>query len=146
MTTAELTCRSGLHPTDGERDYRGGCKACSEDARLSRVESRVERMRRLLSEACAPRPGWQADAECGGKDPTVFLPVDGQGLNADQIANANLIRHLKAKRSCGMCPVRRDCLGYALLGSLPPAGTWGGEFFVAADWTAVRAARKEMGL
>jgi len=146
MTTTEQLCRSGLHPADGEKDSRGGCKACSEGARLVRVESRVERMRRLVAEARHPRPGWQVDAECGGEDPTVFLPVDGQGQSADQIANANLIRHLKAKRLCDACPVRLDCLGYALLGSLPPAGTWGGEFFVTADWTAARSARKEMGL
>ena len=138
------TCRSGQHViAEVGQDSRGGCKACSTEARYGREESRVERMRRLMAEARTPRPGWQADAECGGKDVTVFLPVDARGQSADQVANRNLVRHLEAKRSCAVCSVRLDCLGYAVLGELPPHGTWGGEFFSEPDWVAKKQVLKQ---
>lgn len=146
MTTTELTCYSGLHPANAQKDSRGGCKACSDKARLARVESRVERMKSLISEAQPPRPGWQVEARCSGEDPTMFLPVDGRGQTADVIAALNLERHSQAKLMCWACPVQRDCLGFALLGEQNQYGTWGSEFFVEADWTAAKVARKELGL
>lgn len=150
MTSAvNEACRSGRHViAEAGIDSRGGCKACSTSARLDRVESRVERIRRLVDEAREPRPGWQVQAKCGGMDPTMFLPVDGRGQSADEIANRNLIRHNAAKRVCADCPVKADCLGFVLLGFLGGAakqyGTWSGEFFAEADWTAAAQVRKEM--
>ena len=44
---------------------------------------------------------WRADALCAGSDRVLFFP--GHGM-----ANR------EAKRLCSLCPVRRQCLDYAL--------------------------------
>jgi WhiB family redox-sensing transcriptional regulator len=63
--------------------------------------------------------GWQLDpapwtrhAACIGADPTVFFP--GRGGHADQ-----------ARTYCNRCPVRADCLDYALRWNIQH-GIWGG--------------------
>lgn len=147
--TAEVLCRNGRHAlTEATRTPRGECKPCADESRFMREESKVGRMRRLFAEVREPRPGWQADAECGGKDPTPFLPVDGRGQSADEISSRNLVRHNKAKRVCAVCPVREDCGGFVLLGFLRGGvkqyGTWGSEFFAESDWTAAAQVRKEL--
>lgn len=149
MTAVNEMCRSGQHSlAEVGVDGHGACKACADEARSVRVESRVGRMRRLFAETQEPRPGWQADAKCGGEDPTNFLSVDGRGQSADVIANRNLLRHNKAKQVCSLCPVKKDCGGFVLLGFLRAGvkqyGTWSGEFFAEADWTAAAQAKKEM--
>lgn len=150
MTAVSEMCRSGQHhlATVGV-DHRGGCKGCADGSRYEREETKVGRMRRLLREAKTPRPGWQVDAKCGGQDPAMWMPVDGQqGQTADVIASRNRVRHDAAKRVCGLCPVREDCLDWVLQGFLHGGvkqyGTWGAEFFAEADWTAAAQARKEM--
>lgn len=149
MTAVNEMCRSGQHSlAEVGVDGRGGCKGCADTSRYVREESRVDRMRRLFASATEPRAGWQVDAECGGQNPVMFMPVDGQGLTADIIAARNLVRHDAAKRVCAECPVRQDCLGSVLLGFLDDKtkqyGTWGGEFFAESDWTAAAQVRKEM--
>lgn len=59
---------------------------------------------------------WHEDAACVGTDPDSFYPEPGPGLMADIAA---------AKRVCARCPVRRDCLRYALDHG-EREGIWGG--------------------
>ena len=62
-------------------------------------------------------PGWWPLALCAETDPEVFFPEKG-GNNAP------------AKRVCGRCEVRAECLEYALSWpGLPLDGIWGGTSF-----------------
>jgi WhiB family redox-sensing transcriptional regulator len=58
------------------------------------------------------RPAWMAQGACRGEDPALFFPVVG--------ANA-----AKARAICSSCPVRPECLAYALADP-ESAGVWGG--------------------
>lgn len=49
---------------------------------------------------------------CNEKDPDIFFPSDGSGVE-------------KAKRICAECPVRMECLEYALENKVNH-GIWGG--------------------
>ena len=60
--------------------------------------------------------GWMARGACHGIDPELFFPISATGRSTPQI-NA-------AKAVCGRCPVREDCLSYAL--RVMPDGIWGG--------------------
>jgi len=71
--------------------------------------------------ALPPRPnwGWQDAAACRGKDVVLFFGPDGERQPEREI------RERKAKAVCGACPVRAECLTYAV--SRPEKyGTWGG--------------------
>lgn len=57
------------------------------------------------------RPDWQAHGACQGADPNVFFPNNGA-------AHA-------AKAVCAVCPVRAECLDYALDNN-EQFGVWGG--------------------
>lgn len=59
---------------------------------------------------------WHEDAACVGTDPDSFFPEPGPGIGEDNAA---------AKRVCARCPVRAQCLGYALAHA-EPEGIWGG--------------------
>ncbi len=143
MTAVSELCRNNLHSAE-HRNSKGECKPCEDSARFARGESKVQRMKRLLSEAQQPKPGWQADALCGGADPTDWVLVDGRGKGSHAIEQQNRQRHERAKRVCVMCPVRKSCLGFALLGEVQQYGTWGAELLTVTDWEAARQARKEM--
>lgn len=68
-----------------------------------------------------PRPGWgwQDLAACRGKDVVLFFGPDGERQPEREI------RERQAKALCASCPVRGDCLAYAI--SRPEKyGTWGG--------------------
>jgi len=59
-----------------------------------------------------PRPGWQHWAACKSSDPELFFTERGQPTTP-------------AKRICGGCLVREDCLEYAM--TIPERfGIWGG--------------------
>jgi len=60
---------------------------------------------------------WQAAGACLSADPEIFFPVSGTGASAPQIA--------QARRICGRCPVRRECLDFAM-SSGEMHGIWGG--------------------
>lgn len=60
---------------------------------------------------------WVRGALCMGADPEVFFP-DGTGAPA-------LRDESRAKAICAACPVRRDCLDWAL-GVGEADGIWGG--------------------
>lgn len=68
-----------------------------------------------------PRPswGWQDAAACRGEDLWLFYGSDGE-RQLDREA-----REVKAKAVCMRCPVRAECLDYAVDRS-EKYGTWGG--------------------
>src|SRR3954447_25167315 len=55
---------------------------------------------------------WMAQGSCRGMNPSVFFPSDGAGFEA-------------AQRICMECPVRAECLEYALANRIEQ-GAWGG--------------------
>ena len=60
---------------------------------------------------------WRRKAICRDTDPDVFFPVGTTGYALVQID--------KAKGICDQCPVRTDCLDYALETN-QDSGIWGG--------------------
>lgn len=50
---------------------------------------------------------WRVSASCRSVDPELFFPVGVTGPAVEQVA--------AAKRVCARCPVREECLGYALV-------------------------------
>jgi len=55
---------------------------------------------------------WMALGKCSELDPAIFFPHDGVGVEA-------------AKRICMECPVKAECLEYALANRIAH-GVWGG--------------------
>lgn len=55
---------------------------------------------------------WMFHARCRGINPTEFFPSDGTGVET-------------AQRVCAACPVRLECLEYALQNRIEH-GVWGG--------------------
>lgn len=55
---------------------------------------------------------WMLNARCRGINPAEFFPSDGSGVEA-------------ARRMCAECPVRAECLEYALEHRIDQ-GVWGG--------------------
>lgn len=55
---------------------------------------------------------WMLDAKCRGTQPAGFFPSDGLGVE-------------RAQRVCEECPVRAECLEYALTHRIEH-GVWGG--------------------
>jgi WhiB family transcriptional regulator, redox-sensing transcriptional regulator len=60
---------------------------------------------------------WWSLAACQATDPDLFFPISGSGPALGQVA--------RAKAVCASCPVRTDCLSYALAAD-PMQGVWGG--------------------
>jgi WhiB family redox-sensing transcriptional regulator len=60
---------------------------------------------------------WPSYAACFGADPELFFPIGETGPALLQIA--------EAKEVCGRCPVRQQCLQWAL-DTDQNAGVWGG--------------------
>jgi WhiB family redox-sensing transcriptional regulator len=60
---------------------------------------------------------WRASAACRDTDPELFFPVGTPGRVLTQVD--------QAKQICRDCPVRVDCLSWALRHSLA-FGIWGG--------------------
>lgn len=61
--------------------------------------------------------GWAELAACKDEDPELFFPISDIGPGARQTA--------QAKAVCARCPVRSECLGYALDNGLDH-GVFGG--------------------
>lgn len=55
---------------------------------------------------------WRARSRCGGQDPAQFFP-SGRPSN-------------DSKAGCAGCPVRQECLDFALESPWEPWGIWGG--------------------
>jgi WhiB family transcriptional regulator, redox-sensing transcriptional regulator len=65
----------------------------------------------------AARRQWRSAAACRSADPDLFFPVSSSGRALEQVAEAKAI--------CARCPVRPECLAFALrTGQLH--GVWGG--------------------
>lgn len=64
------------------------------------------------AEAGFPDQGWAVQALCAQVDPEVWFPAKGSVNKA-------------AKAVCAKCPVRAECLSYALATG-QPFGVWGG--------------------
>jgi WhiB family transcriptional regulator, redox-sensing transcriptional regulator len=60
---------------------------------------------------------WWSLAACQHADPDLFFPVSGMGPDRAQLVGAKAV--------CARCPVRSDCLRYALAAG-PVQGVWGG--------------------
>jgi WhiB family redox-sensing transcriptional regulator len=65
-------------------------------------------------------PPWQFHAACRGEDASLFF-APGYFERREEKAR----REAKAKAICARCPVRVDCLDYALR-IKEPHGVWGG--------------------
>ena len=64
--------------------------------------------------------GWQWRAACRGEDSGLFFaPADPEPRDE------RLARERKAKELCAVCPVRVECLEYAVR-TREPYGIWGG--------------------
>jgi WhiB family transcriptional regulator, redox-sensing transcriptional regulator len=62
---------------------------------------------------------WQDRAACAGLDVQLFFAQDSKRSQEREI------REAKAKAICALCPVRAQCLDYALKNSIRH-GIWGG--------------------
>lgn len=74
---------------------------------------------RRQADRSQPQWGWQDAAACRGEDIELFFGPDGERQPEREV------RERKAKAICSRCPVRGECLEYAL--SKPERyGVWGG--------------------
>jgi WhiB family transcriptional regulator, redox-sensing transcriptional regulator len=64
--------------------------------------------------------GWQYQAACRGEDSELFFAPNYFEKKEEKEA-----REAKAKAICARCPVRSECLDYALR-NREPHGIWGG--------------------
>lgn len=65
-----------------------------------------------------PAPSWRQEASCQGMDGELFFPVG---------SSPEAVRQTKeAKQVCGRCPVKDDCLVWAMR-TRQAAGVWGGK-------------------
>jgi len=60
---------------------------------------------------------WRSAAACRSCDPDLFFPLSSSGPGIEQVA--------QAKQVCARCPVRRECLAFALRTG-QAYGVWGG--------------------
>jgi len=65
-----------------------------------------------MSLATATRPAWHQHGACRGADPNLFFPERGESVK-------------EAKAVCARCPVRAECLDYAMENH-EVVGIWGG--------------------
>ena len=65
-----------------------------------------------MSLATEARPAWHQHGACRGADPNLFFPKRGDSVK-------------EAKAVCARCPVRAECLEYALENH-ESMGIWGG--------------------
>ncbi len=72
---------------------------------------------------------WRSRAGCLSADPELFFPLSSTGPSVRQIAQAKMV--------CGRCPVRAECLDFALA-THQAHGVWGGTS--EADRSRMRAA------
>ena len=72
---------------------------------------------------------WQDRAACKGEDPDLFFPTRGRG------------KAKAGKAICAVCPVRRECLEFAVnTPGWDDCGIWGGTS--AGERRPIRAARR----
>lgn len=87
--------------------------APSEGPRRCRVPNRSDDVDRTeVVDEPSTDHDWMRDATCRGRSPSEFFPSDGVGVE-------------RARRMCAECPVRLECLEYALSRRIDH-GVWGG--------------------
>jgi WhiB family redox-sensing transcriptional regulator len=79
-------------------------------------ECRVPREPQVAITDWSPTP-WLSQARCANEDPDLFFPVGSTGPFLEQIR--------RAKAICWLCPVKDECLEWALATD-QRAGIWGG--------------------
>jgi WhiB family redox-sensing transcriptional regulator len=67
--------------------------------------------------AAPSRLNWWSEAACQYADPDLFFPVSSTGRGGEEA---------RAKLICARCPVREQCLDYAMAAGSPLQGIWGG--------------------
>lgn len=72
-------------------------------------------MTHTLPETLFPESDWSEQAACRAHDSALFFPVSEEG---EQVR--------AAKAVCAGCPVREECLAYAIE-TRQPYGIWGGQ-------------------
>lgn len=116
MRARALACRRG-HPftpenTKTDRDGSRKCRRCNAEQAAARRAAAVGRPDLPVLRP----PEWMAAALCAQTgEPDAWFPDAGRG---DMAA--------LAKRVCQACPVRAECLRYALALPANPDGVWGG--------------------
>jgi WhiB family redox-sensing transcriptional regulator len=76
--------------------------------------------------------GWRKDALCRGVDTNLFFP-------AGELGEEPVLHAETAKAVCFRCPVREECLEYALVTD-QPFGVWGGT--TEAERRSIRRRRR----
>lgn len=76
----------------------------------------------LAIEALPAEDDWRGQAACRGEDPDLFFAVGGA---SPELIAAKKARTNQAKRICAGCPVRQECLDWALE-TQEPHGVFGG--------------------
>ena len=74
-------------------------------------------------------PDWRMAGACLTADPELFFPIAEGTITKKQVA--------QAQRICADCPVRQQCLDFAMR-TREPAGIWGGT--TEAERQALRSA------
>ena len=96
-----------------------------------RTGERSPEHRRQVGEAwttwLVTRGQWRSVAACRSADPDLFFPISDSGPALEQA--------VEAKAICATCPVRRECLAFALR-TKQVHGIWGGT--TEHERTAVR--------
>ena len=73
--------------------------------------------RRTMKQGPVAEGNWRSAAACRSADPDLFFPISAFGQALEQVAEAKAI--------CARCPVRRQCLAFALR-TRQAHGIWGG--------------------
>src|SRR5713226_7043708 len=111
-----MTCPFSVRPDSYEPAYSKPFDAET----ISRKEPRIARMQEHMAPSAVvelPRMEWVRRARCASEDPELFFPVGSNGAALEQIR--------RAKAICWLCPVKPECLAWALL-TRQDAGIWGG--------------------
>lgn len=69
---------------------------------------------------------WQERGACRGLPPELWDPLDGEETRVKGPKPRDHPRIQEALRHCAVCPVRSECLAWAVAGR--EQGVWGGEY------------------
>jgi WhiB family redox-sensing transcriptional regulator len=95
-------------------------RQCADRSRDSRRGTKHMEPRTRIADAIFTASGdhkWMGRAACRGEDPELFFADDARSVNERE-------RVGEARAVCGPCPVRRECLRYAL--ATKAHGIWAG--------------------
>ena len=84
---------------------------------MSQLEGTQVAFTRWQASRPITRGHWRSAAACRSADPELFFPISDSGKSLEQMA--------EAKAVCAGCPVRRECLAFAV-GTQQVHGIWGG--------------------